>query len=294
MKKTALAMIGLFIASFAFSQSLPNHDFEVWDELISEPESWSTPNPITGLVLVKTVTKSDDAYSGSYSARLETTKINFLGSEFDVPGMLTLGEFELNLSDTSYGFSGGYYLQENVSRLNGMYKYTGVDGDSAFVFMYNYKMNDGVMDTIGYGYKHLHDAAEWTSFSVDMQYISGAVPDTFNVVIISSGDQTPSEGSVLLVDNLTIEINTAVDELAEQLKVEVYPNPTENSLYFRTKESSSSRKLSIFNTQGQKVKETRFMGTKKRIETYELPSGVYSYQIQDDQLLPVSGLFIKQ
>ncbi len=294
MKKAVLVMIAVFIAFFSNGQSLPNSDFEVWEELVSEPESWNTPNPITGLVLVKTVTKSDDAYSGLYSARLETKQINFLGTIFDVPGMLTLGEFELDLADTSYGFSGGYFLQENVSALSGMYKYSGVDGDSAFVFIYNFKRNGDQMDTIGYGYKHLHDAADWTSFTVEMQLLKNMVPDTFNVVIISSGEQTPSAGSVLLLDSLSIEINTGIDDIAQKPRVNVYPNPADNSIYFESEESATNRSLRIYNSHGQKYFQTAFAESHINVGIQSFPPGIYSYQIIDQNRLPVSGSFIKR
>lgn len=294
MKKTIAVIIGFLIASVGYTQSLPNSDFEIWEDLISEPESWNTPNPITGLVLVKTVTKSEDSYSGLYAARLETKEINFLGSIFNVPGMLTLGEFELNLADTSYGFSGGLFLQENVSQLSGMYKYSGQEGDSAFVFIYNYKKNGEVMDTIGYGYKHLHDAADWTPFTVDMQLLNNQVPDTFNVVVISSGSQDPKVGSVLLLDSLDIHINTGINDSPPAItEVKCYPNPAADELHFELKERGLNRMLRIYNTMGQKLIEAPFNDVHIRIPIDQLSSGTYSYRITDQNQLPGSGSFIK-
>lgn len=294
MKKTIVVIIGLLIASIGYTQSLPNSDFEIWEDLISEPESWNTPNPITGLVLVKTVTKSEDAYSGLYAARLETKEINFIGNIFQVPGMLTLGEFELNLADTSYGFSGGLFLQENVSQLSGMYKYSGVDGDSAFVFIYNYKRNGEVMDTIGYGYKHLHDAADWTPFTVDMQLLSNQLPDTFNVVLISSGSQSPKVGSVLLLDSLDIHINTGFNDSPRALRgLKFFPNPATDELHFELAERGLNRVLYIYNTKGQMLLETPFNELDIRLSIDHLSAGVYSFRITDQNRLPGSGTFIK-
>jgi len=73
------------------AQDIPNPDFEVWVDSVTyeEPDSWSTPNPYTSQAEVVVVEKSEDAASGTFSARLETKDV--LGGLFTTPGLLTLG-----------------------------------------------------------------------------------------------------------------------------------------------------------------------------------------------------------
>ena len=65
----------------SFGQQLPNNDFEDWESTnnYQNPKHWNTPNVFTSLAGIAVVDRSDNAYSGNYSARLESKVISFLG-----------------------------------------------------------------------------------------------------------------------------------------------------------------------------------------------------------------------
>ena len=295
--KNVFTLILLFsIALFGKAQTLPNNDFENWENhgLYDEPESWHTPNPYTYLAGAVGVTQTDDAFSGSTAARLET--IDMLNGGFQAPGLLTLSDFSVNISTQEFSFSGGFFLQENVSKLTGMYKYAGVDGDSASVVIYNFKHPEGeAMDTIGVGYTFLHDAEDWTPFEVIMINMNSHLPDTFNVMIISSGSEEMKIGSTLLVDNITIETNTGIIDLWNPVSpLHVYPNPALETVNFEAEDIVSDRELIIYDLNGQIVQKTGFENKTVQVDVSSFHSGLFSYSLIENGKRVRSGSFLKK
>lgn len=295
--KNIFTLIVLFsIMLSGKAQTLPNNDFETWENLglYEEPEMWNTPNPFTSLVGSSGVTKSADSYSGSFAARLET--IDVLGGQFQAPGLLTLSEFSVDIGSGDFSFSGGYFLQENVSKLTGMYKYAGMDGDSASIIIYNFKHPEGEeMDTIGIGITFLHDAEDWTSFEVIMENNNNHLPDTFNVMILSSGSTALNIGSVLLVDSIAIETNTGIIDLWNPQKpLRVYPNPAVETVNFEANETANNRELIVYDLNGRIVNKTEFNSKTIQLNIKAFKAAVFSYSVIQDGKRLYGGTFLKK
>jgi Secretion system C-terminal sorting domain len=276
------------------AQDIPNPGFETWIDngTYEEPEFWSTPNPFTSLAGVVVVEKSEDAASGNYSARLETKDI--LGGTFQAPGLLTLGEFSVNLQTQVYSFSGGLPMTDLVSFVYGKYKYAGVDGDSANVIAYSFRHPQGeAIDTVAMGAVFLHDAADWTDFTLPVYQISPDTPDTFNIIILSSGVFNLTTGSVLFVDDISI-LTTGVNELKEDSQVTIYPNPTTDKVTFKASSAENNRKLFIYDLIGRVIANTSFTNPKITVDLERFPQGVYTYRIMNDAQLLKAGSFVKQ
>lgn len=303
MKNIIIATILMSLSLITLAQTLPNADFQIWADsgTYEQPEFWNTPNPYTSPIPFSaiTVTKSNDAYSGDYSAMLETK--NVIGNLYQIPGIITLAEFSIDFINISFSISGGLPLQENVSKLSGMYKYQqSVEGDSAYVLIYNFKRdNEGEIDTIGHGVSYLHEAASWTPFTVNMENLNPNVPDTFNVIIMSSslplsGFELPT-GSVLHVDSLTIETNTGIINLSDDIiSVNVYPNPSSDFVQFETSEVEKERLISVYDIVGKLISISDFSEGKTKIPIKGLPSGLYTYQVTKHNRLLNRGSFIKK
>ncbi len=302
MKNIHLVALLILSSLVATAQTLPNNDFELWDDEASypSPEAWNTPNSYTLLANIYTVNKSDDAYSGSFSISLETKLIDVLGTQILVPGAITLADFSLNFNDQTLDYHGGYFLQENVQQLTGMYKYSSAGNDSATILMYNFRNREGEeYDTIGYGYTYLHDAEDWTPFIVNMKYINGHVPDTFNVLIMSTTDegvQDPAHaGSTLLVDSLSILTNTGIIDLWKKpTTLHVFPNPATTQISFETTETSRERELVISDPVGKTVLKTKFKDKIITLPLSGLPPGMYTYSVREGNRIINSGPFIKK
>ncbi len=296
MKNIFTLALLLSIVSFGMAQTLPNNDFEIWENtgLYEEPESWHTPNQFTVLAGAVGVTKSEDPYSGTFAARLET--IDLLGGSVQAPGLLTLSDFDVDIASGDFSFAGGYFLQENVSKLTGMYKYAGVDGDSASIVIYNFSHPEGEeMDTIGFGLTFLQDAENWTPFEVIMVNNNDHLPDTFNVIILSSGSSDLNIGSVLFVDSIAIETNTGIIDLWNPLApLHVYPNPAVSIVNFEADDVASDRVLTIYDLNGRILSKSDFNDKAIQVNTKVFTPGILSYQVTEKGKRVYSGSFLKK
>ncbi len=287
---------------FGYGQQLPNSDFENWVETnnYQNPVNWNTPNVYSTLAGEAVVDKSDDAYSGAFSARLESKVINFLNQLFLIPGAITLAKFNVDIINQEFSYSGGMFLQQNIYQLKGRYKYHGVGNDSATILMYNFRNRENESyDTIGYGYTYLNDADVWTPFTVTMRYINGHVPDTFNVLIMSTTDEGLQDithgGSELFIDSLTIYTNTGIINLWEKpIALHVYPNPSSSEVNFEQVEAGKSHLLKIYNQDGKLMETRAFRSKIISIDISEFSTGTYSYVVIDNERIIYSGTFIKE
>lgn len=300
MKKTVFILGLIFSTIFIQAQTIPNSSFESWESgtNFEDPTPWNTPNSITAWLNAVTVTKSDDAFDGDFSARLETREITIGATKYQVPGLVTYADFDINVLEGTFSFSGGVYKQEKVYKLRGKYKYKSVDNDSASVLIYCFRHPDGEdFDTIGAGLTFLHDADDWTEFSVDMYYLNDQTPDTFNVLLMSSGTFQMGympPGSVLYVDNITIDTIYNAIGTNQQFNAKHFPNPTSDKLTIELENEQRDRMVKIFDINGRMVKQLPFEGRKTTIDVSALPGGTYTYQISNNKNIPITGSFIKQ
>lgn len=293
MKILFLSFVFTLFSIVSYGQMIPNNEFNDWTSFgsYSDPDGWKTPNPFLSIIGESTVFKSTDAYSGNYSVMMET---RYLAGFADAPGLITLADIFIDIANLEYSIEGGLPLNENVKQLTGMYKYQGVDNDSATVLIYNFKRdNQGEIDTIGYGLKYLHNTSDWTPFTVEMGYINSHVPDTFNVIFLSSGQEFHT-GSVLQIDSVAIETNTGTFHIGENITiVNVFPNPTTDLITFETKETNKNRNLSIFDINGKLISTNNFVNKSIEVSVINLPIGNYTWQVAIKNNISASGIFIK-
>jgi hypothetical protein len=280
---------------------LVNPGFEEWEEktvlltTFEDPVSWNTPNEFTALGGVVVTSKSSDAPEGSFSAEMETKQIQ--PTSFRSPGLVTYADFTVDFETQDFTFSGGLFLQAKVYSLSGKYKYSGAEGDSATALIYSFKHPEGEdLDTIGLGFQFLKDAAEWTDFTINMLALNENTPDTFNILLMSSGTFDPTSiptGSKLYVDDLSIETNVGIFELSDRsVEVSTFPNPASDMITFETAEPNNERQLIIVDNVGRKVREIDFHNRTMTISISNLPSGNYSFITSESGRLVGSGSFI--
>jgi len=303
MKKVTLLIFMLSMLGYSFSQIvIPNNNFETWESnpspVYEEPTPWGTPNPYTSLVGAVTVTKSDDAVSGNYSARLETIEIQLGANTLQAPGLLTYADFNVNIANGDYSFSGGLFMQQRISSLSGKFKYQSAENDSASVLIYCFSHPEGEnLDTIGVGLTFLHDAETWTDFTVNMNYFNDQIPDTFNVLIMSTGTFELGympPGSVLYVDDITVDTTANAIESNQPLQAKLYPNPTSGQLIIEVDDVLRDGNLKIFDLNGHLVIEKAVNGQAIKTDVGQLAAGNYTFTITGLNKGPVTGTFIKQ
>jgi hypothetical protein len=277
------------------AQTVPNHSYETWEDFgaYENPVSWNTPNPFTSLASVVVVTKSDDAVSGNFSAKLET-KILFAG--FSAPGLLTLADFFADILTGDFSITGGIPLQDKPVKIKGYYKYSSVIEDSAFVQAYNFKYTgDQQRDTIGMAVWYGQAAETWTYFEAPFTYESNEIPDTLNIIIMSTGSSVFTPGSIMHVDSLSLELETGVNlPLLPETGFRHFPNPAKDIINLQSPVQLQNAEVTIISADGRTLFTDIWNGRQKSIAISNLNSGLYTYRvIQNERILHSATFLVK-
>lgn len=249
--KTFFLLLISFTSLNIYSQQIPNYSFENWESSsgYDEPVDWTTPNSTSYVFpfYVLTVTPSNEYYSGTKSARLETKEIVGI----PVPGLLTLGELHVDIFNNSSSISGGIPFISRPSKLRGFMKYSPQPQDSALVgvFMLKYNSGSGVCDTIGLGaYYQSFQTTVFTEFEVNIDYSSTEMPDSMNIIIMSSDVDNPVLGSILHIDELSFDYSSFVEKNTGN-KAPVIVNPADDFINIISN-GMKIKRVNIYNISG--------------------------------------------
>ncbi|MCX6252106.1 MAG: PCMD domain-containing protein [Bacteroidetes bacterium] len=282
----------IWIPAFVSAQTaVPNGSFETWNNYsgYSDPQYWDTPNqeisaiPFFGTTVV---TKSSDHEDGSYSAKLESKHITL--PPMDVPGFVTLGKLTIDLGTLAYTVTGGWPISDNPTHLKGFYKYLPQGGDSCLIAIGLFKTVGNARDTIANGYFSTHDVvSDWTPFSAWINYDSIATPDSMNIFALSSAEETAIAGSILYLDNISLDYTVGIDRQNPQTGIEIFQDrETNRLLLFYDFEKQQDVSVSLYDITGREAaRVSPVMIKKDRMEIAygHMPPGVYILNIIHDR-----------
>lgn len=205
MKTISVIIIFLMLSNRLAAQEIPNAGFENWVNAGSfqNPEFWDTANMSVLFNAVITTSKTTDSHSGSYAARMETK--NFL--TFTIPGLVTLGNFEIDIWNMQTSITGGTPFNLRPDKLNFYYKYNPAPGDKMRIGMWLLR-NDGtsIPDTVATAlFESSEPVQNYTLLSMNIEYRSDQTPEILNIIAVSSNPENPAAGSVLFIDDLEFE-----------------------------------------------------------------------------------------
>ncbi len=292
MKNLFATLFLSFALSSVFAQAVPNNNFENWvtSNGLENPVSWATSNAKILFVTVITVTKDNTApYSGTFCAKLQN--VNPAGFSTVAPGLLTLGKFNLDVVAQTGTVSGGIPYNTLPENLQGNFKFFPVNGDSCMIAVGIYKTNiiTGNRDTIGKGSLIIGDTINaWTPITVPINYTSFEVPDSMNIIIMSSTGTNPQSGTIMYVDNISLNgIVTTTSEIAKEESFEIFPNPAENSFSLKSNCSIFDPiQMSIYNCIGDEVFNAHLTTNNAVSEEYfigNLKPGLYVVKLSNNQ-----------
>jgi hypothetical protein len=271
-------IIVLLFVNNTIAQEIPNNSFETWSvaaEGHEDPDSWSTANSTTNVspLFITTTDKTDDAYDGSFAAKLTSQAV----FTFVAPGFVTLGDFEIDIWTQVTSITGGIDFYLYPDNINLYYKYSPASGDSFRIGMWMLR-DDGneVPDTVATAlYDGFDEQTEYTLLSIDVEYRNGFEPEILNILGVSSNPDNPVEGSILYIDKFELEYSTSLIE--ENVKSELsFANPVSEIIiindYFMNAE------IKIFNINGSLVK-TQLLSSSNCVFVGDLDSGIYILSI---------------
>jgi hypothetical protein len=272
----------LYIDNLAFTGtgSMPditNGDFENWNTASYDKViDWNSSG--------EGVARTTDSYKGSYAIALQTR--DFGGGNLGSSG-ITTGNMN--------NFHGGRPFSNQVDTLIGYYKYNGIGGDSAQVFILFYK--NGA--PIGGNNIVLGPAASYKLFQIPINLPT--TPDTMRIDIFSSF-RNPMPNSTLILDEIQLKSAPLVTSLGEEkvlVNANVFPNPASNKIrIIPGTEIKGNNTLNIYNSIGELVltKQCNTINAENgiEIEIETLKTGIYFYQLNNsDKQVNVNGRFIK-
>jgi hypothetical protein len=267
--------------------AVPNGDFENWTSFGSyqNPTGWDTPNQSISIGLpfgTQVVTRSTDHESGSFSARLETKHLSF--PYLNVPGIITNGILTIDIFAQTVSVSGGVPINDVPTHLKGFYKFQPNGGDSCVIGIALTRWNNSTRESVGDGIFSAHVAVNvWTPFYAWIDYLLQDKPDTFNVSAISSADSVATAGTVLYIDNLSLDYTTGINREDPASGIEIYQDREERQIlvYFDF-EKPEATEIQLFSMTGQACASTpvETLVKDRRIVNYKgFSTGVYLLEI---------------
>lgn len=300
MKKiTFLFIVALSFAvisqSFAQVDSIPNPDFENWEsaDIGEKPIAWDVSNiDYSPLATWETITKdATDPYSGIYCVRLETVMENvFLLGDVTLPGIITLGEFIIDIATQTASVIGGIPFTARPTMLKGYYKYSPAGIDSCLIAIGLSKWNtvNNERDTIGYGYFNSKNTVTgWTLFEIPIGYVLPDDPDSMNIIIMSSDTSILAIGSTLWIDSLSFDFAVNTEDLTNNQSISVYPNPSDDGvfsleIYPVNSGQFTNYDLKIYNVLGSEIIKSKILNRKSKIDMSSYPKGIYFLKVSSD------------
>jgi hypothetical protein len=188
--------MGILLFSSVLAQHVPNGGFEAWETttLYENPVDWPTANQQTFMQEIQLVTKSEDAYSGDYALRMETTIID---EDTIVGYAFTLGNVYDIVNDT-FQFVGGFPVSAAPDSIFGHYKYDIAPDDTALVLV-SFKKDGELLAQNVFGLTGTQ--SEYIKIGFELQTMA-ETPDTCMLALACSNPDRPKYGSVLQVDSI--------------------------------------------------------------------------------------------
>lgn len=290
MKKVLLTIIsGALYTTVAQAQITQptNADFENWEtyngsisNTYEEPVDWNTGNECSEIINQLAVTKSSDAYSGSYSVKLET--LPAFGN-IKINGVFTTATMICNAN--SGGQEGGsVYTTQIPDSIVGYFKSAPMANDSGYCQLMFLANND--LDTISFTRINFTETVnEWTRFSAPITpATAGQTPEKLSLFFNSSwGDGAQGEaveGSVLYIDNVSfIQNPLSVNEYYNSKDWSVYPNPATDVVNIKSVNNQAAT-IEILDVTGKQVMVENITAATASVAVNHLVEGVYLYQIK--------------
>lgn len=283
--KTKFTLLVLFVAAaFAASaQQIPNLSFDSWTTSQLAPDGWSSYDAAFGFNLNHCNKDTVDYVVGTASVKLTSDSFSVAPQYGVVPGLLSLGTGVANPNPTFTGMAFAY----KPDTLFIGYKYTSPGTDTATLAITMKKNGVGVFtgnaSTIGL---YLDTLSQWALLYTTITSFYGAnTPDTLGLKFFSS-NRKPIKGSTLHLDGVFfgyVNLPSALQEVADQLNVSVYPNPASDLITISTDVNTVGYRAIITDMNGKLVSANNLEGQKTTINVSEFPSGTYIYRIADAQ-----------
>ena len=249
MKHAIFLLIFLIGGLIAKSQTQPvsiwNGSFEEWDTLrngVIAPRNWTTIDTL--LTGYQTVTRSTDAYSGKYAAKITALRDTSNYQMTFIP--LILGTSYVKLNSYIDASHAGQPFGYQPKAITGYYKYTPntTAGDSVYLY-FVCDPKDKILfpfDLVASGSYTFQPSSSYQKFTIPTQSLGAniAVDTLLIYVYYMSKDKSAAPSGYLLIDDLKVEGALSVENTIVKKDFKVFPNPAAEFISVKDAEPNST------------------------------------------------------
>lgn len=286
--KHIFAISLLFWSLFsAQAQVVPNGGFEEWDTsdtLLPYPYPlmwrWSNyiVNPSCPTLGSETMEPSFLSSSGCCSVKLTTQWCRY--------GFIFSGDLPHN------GGSAVFECMARPAYLNFQYMFQPVGGDSAYVKILLFNVDDMNLpiDTVGFASGYMHEeVTSFTPFSLPIDYFSADTPAFMHIWFsnsktiselypgyFGSPDTNAHVGTTLWLDDVQLSGTTGISEEVQREALTIFPNPAGDRIWFKGPEITGELNVLVFDATGVQVLDQHITDPRDGMDVRGLHPGVYS------------------
>lgn len=266
-----------FVTLNVNAQSISNHSFENWHSSsnLLVPDSFRTQDQVMATVN-PTVSRSNEAHSGSFAAAIQNV---FLSPGVGMSGQLHYG----SMSDQGgvLRFFGWPCSDRPVS-MRFYYKFARNGSDTAQASVTLTKWVNGQRETVGRGLVNITSpVSSYTLCELPVTYFSPAQPDSVVISFVSGANLVPTPGTILYVDDVSFgDVTSSISKFTSS-GTSVFPNPVRDIVTVRF-EWSGIKFCTLFDQNGRKIGEFTESGLSHMIDFYNLKSGFYYLNVEND------------
>lgn len=281
MKSKFTLVAALMVAFFAVNaQQVPNAGFEDW-AVSYKPDNWATVDGIFGSPLGFTTKDTADKVQGSASIKLVSDSLSLVPQAGVVPGLASLGTASYVGGQPSFF---GIPFTYRPDTLFFSYKYSTPGADTAGVQIVLFK--SGSQPVLAGGIPLGTTNGQWANVYVPLtsNYSSASTPDTLLIQFFASFGDVSIKGSTLNVDDVRfgyVSVPSAINEIAENINVTVFPNPASDVINVASEKNLAGFNFQIMDVTGRVVSTTTLTGETSSVFVADLAKGNYIYKITD-------------
>jgi len=281
----------ILIFSISISAQFLNNSFENWDQA-GEPIDWFTGN-VPGVAVP--ISRTSDANDGNFAIKMEV---------IDAGGLYYSGNLQ-----SQHPIYYGHPINQNYGTVKGYYKFS-QKGSAKMII--NAILSDGSLTPVGFGgIEIIESTNNWAEFKMPIEYFSNGkaanILLTINIQDTSFGADANTIGAFALIDNLSLDNPTSVDDFislpTEHKLIQNFPNPFNPSTKIEYTISSAEKlsqvyvQLVVYDILGNEVatlvNENQKPGNYKvEFNASNLSSGVYLYSLKTGSFLETKRMIL--
>ncbi|MFN8254865.1 MAG: PCMD domain-containing protein [Bacteroidales bacterium] len=311
MKKIVYCLLLLCVQNLIPAQyQLFNKDFEEWVEMPTSGgnvqylkpygDIWATSNEASMVFVSKpSVTRTTDAYNGTYAAKIETVQLGTSKGS----GTIFTGVFKIDVINPLNSTKFGIPFTDKPISFRGFYKFIPVANDSFDIETYLTKWDnvnkrrDTIAAAVISREQSMVAVSDYTEFNLFYNYYSQETPDSLTIIMASSADGAnfnAAVGTVLIVDAISLEYYPlSVENKIQKRNLKVFPNPVSQDLTIQS-EKENLKDLRIYNSTGKLVLVRKIKSNNESVPMNGMSPGIYYYSIGKADGTIETGKFLKK